>query len=176
MRGLIASVAGALGLKREEAPSPSAALKEINYRGGLVIFSVPQSWVEEYEPEGGGTFYERGENTSTLRLNVITAQSPKEVDASSAHQVLQASRHSEIETLPTGNAIAKRVSRSTEQGQSITTYSWNVGNVVPPRHVRIAIFTYTILSTEEKSARTLSDLALLEASARAARFSSSLGQ
>lgn len=176
MRGLIASVAGALGLKREEAPRSSVALKEITYRGGLVIFSVPQSWVEEYEPEGGGTFYERGENTGTLRLNVITAQSPREVDASSARGVLQVSRHSGIETLPGGNAIAKRVSRSTEQGQPITTYSWNVANAVPPRHVRIASFTYTILSSQEKSAQTLSDLSVLEASARAARFSSSLGE
>ena len=34
------------------------ALKTIKYRGGLVTFRVPAHWKEDYEPEGGGTFYD----------------------------------------------------------------------------------------------------------------------
>ena len=44
------------------------ALKTIIYRGGIARFRVPHSWVEEYEPEGGGTFYEDGPDTGTLRM------------------------------------------------------------------------------------------------------------
>jgi len=120
-------------------------------------------------------FYEQGEHSGTLRLNVITARAPREVDASSARQVLRSSGP-EIEDLPTGNAMAKGISRSTEQGHAITMYWWKVANIVPPWHARIASFTYTILSSQENSARTLSDLSVLDASVRAAGFSTVLGE
>ena len=46
--------------------------KPVIYRGGLVSFNIPSRWREEYELQGGGTFYEVGEDTGTLRLNVLT--------------------------------------------------------------------------------------------------------
>jgi len=46
-------------------------LKTINYRGGIVRFRVPSSWLEEYKPEGGGTFYEDASDAGILRLNVL---------------------------------------------------------------------------------------------------------
>lgn len=50
-------------------------LKTISYRGGIATFAVPESWVEEYEPEGGGTFYDDVEGAGTLRLNVLSFKS-----------------------------------------------------------------------------------------------------
>lgn len=46
-------------------------LKTIVYRGGLVRFSIPATWQEEYEPDGGGTFYKEGPDTGTLRLILL---------------------------------------------------------------------------------------------------------
>jgi hypothetical protein len=57
------------------APKP---LKLITYRGGIAIFEVPNSWVEEYESKGGGTFYEPRDDSGTLRLNVLGFESENE--------------------------------------------------------------------------------------------------
>lgn len=50
-------------------PAPN---KTINYRGGVVTMEIPAHWKEEYEPKGGGTFYEDRADSGTLRLNVLT--------------------------------------------------------------------------------------------------------
>jgi hypothetical protein len=50
----------------------STAMKPVVYRGGIVSFSIPANWREEYESDGGGTFYEDGTDTGTLRLHVIS--------------------------------------------------------------------------------------------------------
>ena len=38
--------------------TPGDKLKTIVYRGGIVRFKIPANWVEEYEEDGGGTFYQ----------------------------------------------------------------------------------------------------------------------
>jgi hypothetical protein len=63
-------------------------MKQIDYRGGIVRFLIPESWVEEYEDAGGGTFYEDRPGCGTLRLNVITAKKP--ADAPDAKRALMA--------------------------------------------------------------------------------------
>lgn len=52
--------------------NPEPAMKEIVYRGGIVVFSIPSNWKEEYEPNGGATFYQEGFKTGTLRLSILT--------------------------------------------------------------------------------------------------------
>lgn len=52
------------------------ALKTIYYRGGVVTFRIPARWQEGYEEAGGGTFYKAGDDTGTLRLNVLTLEAP----------------------------------------------------------------------------------------------------
>ena len=153
--------------------------REIKYRGGLVTFSIPKHWVEEYEPEGGGTFYEDGPNTGTLRINVITMKSPTPVTANSgiaALSGLEDVKPLEIENLPSGNAVAKFVRRSTEQGQAITLYWWYVAQSIPPQHVRTAMFSYTILTSSENSSDSAAQLQLLDKSIRNATFHPTLGE
>jgi hypothetical protein len=48
-------------------------MKRIAYRGGIVSFVIPDVWLEEYEGEGGATFYEDKPGSGTLRLNVPSA-------------------------------------------------------------------------------------------------------
>ncbi len=47
-------------------------MKKITYRGGLISFQIPKDWIEEYEENGGGTFYEDSQESGTLRINVLT--------------------------------------------------------------------------------------------------------
>ncbi len=84
--------------------------KEIAYRGGIVRFSVPSEWAEEYEPQGGAAFYAKRANSGTLRLNVITLKAPNAVTGRTAQEVLTGLRDidpSTVENLPSGNALAR---------------------------------------------------------------------
>ena len=147
--------------------------KEIKYLEGIVTFSIPKHWVEEYEPGGDGIFYEKGKNTGKLRINVITVNLPKIVTANSGAKalcILKDIKSSEIDNLPNGNAIAKIIEHTTEQGQAVTHYWWYVARPIPPQHVRMATFSYTIRSSLEKSPGTEAELQLLEGSIRNSIF------
>lgn len=177
MRKLVAGIAALLSIEssiagQELEPPP----KRINYRGGLVVFALPGTWIEEYEPEGGGLFYAPGDDTGTLRLDVITAKSPTPVTSADSGAVLLKIGNSHVEPLPTGVAIAKRVSREVDRGNPITIYWWSVASAIEPDHVRIANFSYSILSSHEQSERTALDLSFLEQSIRNIRFSPVLGK
>src|SRR5262249_43907386 len=57
----------------EQAPMlDQDGMKAIRCRGGIVTFRIPAHWTEEYEEEGGGTFYDEDNGSGTLRLNVLT--------------------------------------------------------------------------------------------------------
>jgi hypothetical protein len=148
-------------------------MKEIKYRGGIVTFSIPKHWIENYEPDGDGIFYEGGPNTGTLRLSVITAKTPKLLGSDAAYAALSSMKSikpESIEHLPNGNAMTSRVERSSEQGQAITLYWWHVANPIFPNHMRIAIFSYTVQSSQESSASTKNEIQLLTNSIKNATF------
>jgi hypothetical protein len=154
-------------------------VKEIVYRGGIVKFAVPKHWVEEYEPDGGGMFYENAPDTGTLRLNVITVQSPTKLRTDSAYEALRSLKSinpKTIKRLPNGNAITTWVQHSSESGQAITLFWWQVTNPMPPRHMRSANFSYTVLTSQEHLPRTMSEVQLLNGSIENAVFHPSLGE
>lgn len=173
MRKIIAGVVALLSFKGVLAAQES---KQINYRGGLAVFSLPDSWTEEYEPEGGGVFYAPGEDTGTLRLDVITAKSPNPAKCCSAGEVLSKIGHPQSEYLPAGYAMSKHVSWEMDRGVPITIYWWYVASAVEPDHVRIASFSYSVMSSQERTVRTLADLSFLESSIRNIRFNPVLGE
>ena len=154
-------------------------MKDIQYRGGLVIFSVPKHWVEEYEPDGGGMFYENAPDTGTLRLNVITANSPTPLSDDAAFEELVAMKSVKAESvqrLNNGNAIATSIERSSEQGQAITLFWWHVTNPVRPSHLRVANFSYTVLTAQEGSDIVKREVQLLTESIKDAKFHPTLGE
>jgi len=154
-------------------------MKEIKYRGGIVNFLIPKHWVEQYEPNGGGMFYEDAPNTGTLRLNVITAQSSKPLSADAAYEELVAMKSVKTESvqrLKNGNAIGTSIQHSTEQGQKITLFWWHVTNPIRPNHMRIANFSYTVLTSHEGSEPIQREVRRLTESIKNATFHPTLGQ
>ena len=142
-------------------------LKTINYRGGIARFQVPSSWMEEYEPQGGGTFYEVGEDTGTLRINVMDFESPadKVIGAKTAYDLLTSLESvGETECLPSGNAIARSSRTGLESGENLLIYTWHVGVCVTPTHFRMVVFTYTILAAQEHEPTMQQELELLDRS------------
>ncbi|NLD37865.1 MAG: hypothetical protein GX654_13440 [Desulfatiglans sp.] len=155
------------------------SLKEINYRGGVVKFNIPSNWVEEYEETGGGTFYEDAPNTGTLRLNIITMQAPSGAKGNlpfSALSSIPVIENKNIEMLANGNAFAYSVSRSEEDGEKITLYWWYLANQVGSSHIRLANFSYTILTSKEDDQKTKEEIKLLEVQIRKTIFHPGLGK
>jgi hypothetical protein len=153
-------------------------LKTIKYRGGVVTFSIPATWHEEYEPEGGGTFYEDRPDSGTLRLNVITAEAPDNMQELSAYKALLDSQGPgvhQITPLSNGNAVARYVHMPTEKGKQLQIHYWEVASSLPPRHMRIAVFSYTILANQASDAYIQKDLELLNKCITESVFSQKAG-
>ena len=154
-------------------------MKEVKYRGGVITFLIPKNWVENYEPDGGGMFYEDAPNTGTLRVDVITAKSPTPLDRDTAYIELGSMKNVKPETikrLPNGNAIVTWIEHTSERGQAITLFWWHVANPVPPNHLRFANFSYTVLTSQEDSALINSDIRMLTSSITNAAFHSTIGE
>jgi hypothetical protein len=140
-------------------------LKTIKYRGGIARFQIPESWVEEYEPKGGGTFYEPGDDTGTLRINVLDFEwEAKDANSNcSAFEILALTRNiAEIEPLPNSTAVARYVNQEDEDNVPLRIYNWQICLCVTPAHYRIVVFTYTIVDGQERDLKMQEELQLLD--------------
>lgn len=50
-------------------------MREVAYRAGVITFRIPAHWVDEYEADGTGIYYEPSAGSGTLRLTVLTLRS-----------------------------------------------------------------------------------------------------
>ena len=152
----------------------SRALKTIVYRGGILTFRVPSNWRETYDPDGGGEFFEDGPDKPTLRLNVLTARGP-DMSASAAADFL-AKKHGAIERREDGTALVRYVQPAEERGTRLLLTRWEIAQALPPHHLRILAFTWTILASQEHDASIREDFELLDAEIRSAVLSPRLGE
>jgi len=154
------------------------SLKLIIYRGGILRFGIPSHWLEEYEEEGGGTFYEDTPDSGTLRLNVMTMEAPPSVQSLTPMSVLQGALDpgSDIAPLANGNAIATSVEQAEEEGDDLRIQFWQLATVIPPRYGRIAFFSYTVLAKQFEETKVQRELQLLDEQIREAQFSPELGE
>jgi hypothetical protein len=159
-------------------PGDEPPFKTIAYRGGLVTFRVPAHWKEEYEPEGGGTFYDDAPDSATFRLQTITLKAPSPLTAESAPDVLSSLRQAAtapIERLPNGCALIRYTQSAEDRGHRLLITYWSVAHIVPPSHARIANFSYTLLDRQRDDAEFQRELELLDREVRASIFSPELG-
>jgi len=161
----------------DSRPTEPPVMKTINYRGGVVTFRIPASWKEEYSDTDGGTFYEDKPDSGTLRLKLITAESPSEITSDSAASLLNTLSvvKGQVRRQPNGNAFARYEEESVDSGQRIRILYWLVANPVPPKHARIATFSYTVLQGKESQSATMHDIQMLENEILQARFATELG-
>jgi hypothetical protein len=153
-------------------------VKTIAYRGGLVTFRIPDSWVEEYGDKGGGTFYEDRPDSGTLRLNVLTFESKSEVNSESIRQSLLRSQKgddNQLDVLSNGNVLSRYTKSIRDEGSDLIMFYWELGNPLPPRTARLAIFSYTILASQQTDASLKRELEMLEHEIKQAAFSTQRG-
>lgn len=159
----------------------TAAFKTINYRGGVVRFQIPFHWKEEYEDDGGGTFYAPGDDTGTLRLNVLTFKAPpgKQISASTAPEVLAPEaekRGVRITSLREGVAMIRSDEQVEENGEALSIRYWRIAQVLPPADIRLVIFSYTILASQLSTPSSAAELDLLDEQIAAAELAPTLGE
>lgn len=152
--------------------NPPTNMKEISYQGGIISFSVPENWVEEGELDATGVYYKNAQNSGTLRLNVFTFESAQpELPIDVYAELLKNIQTDTIEEVGNGNVIATSIKRSTEQGQPITLYWWYLAQPILPNHLRLAYFSYTILTYQENDSAVKNEIKMLAESIKNAKFS-----
>lgn len=135
---------GSFGSSPKPLPvSGDPPLKTISYRGGLVTFRIPAHWKEEYESEGGGTFYEDAPDSATFRLQTITMKSPSPVTSECAPDILSSlpeAATAPVERLSNGCALIRYTKSPVERGQRLFITYWSVAQVISLHYARIANF------------------------------------
>jgi hypothetical protein len=168
----------------QKAPAPAPVpeqegMKAIRYRGGVVTFRIPDHWTEEYQEDGGGVFYDEDNDTGTLRLNILTFASKTAVTTRTPLSLLEP-RHEQYKGVLTdlghGNALLRYTELAQEDGESLTIHYWQIGNVVPPNHFRLAIFSYTVATKLAADDDVAAEVAVLEEELRACQFAEELGE
>ena len=155
-------------------------MKTISYRGGIVQFNIPENWVEKYDKNGGSEFYFDSQDSGTLRLNVTTLKKPKHIDISELSLVdFLKDFNSEID--PNIRQINEKVAITqydesfVEQGQNLIIRFWIVANLVPPKNIRIATFSYTLLESQFNEPEFIEELKMLNKEIENCIFSEEIG-
>lgn len=156
--------------------------KTVVYRGGVVRFRIPAYWIEEYEHDGGGTFYEEGPDTATLRLNVLSFEGTRPGDTPSAFEFLSNHGRSEqpdaeVVRHADGNASISywKLHEEDADEPALAIRYWQVANRVPPRYMRMAVFSYTIQRAQMNQPRFVDEVRMIDDEVRQCRFSEQLG-
>lgn len=147
--------------------------KSVVYRGGVVTFRIPSHWVEHYEPEGGGEFFEDAPDTPTLRLNVMTMQGPAATPDAAASAL---SGYGRVERRADGTAVVRYAKESDEEGALLRIHYWQIAQPLPPNHMRILVFSLTTLASQQNDPGVVETIALLERELLAARLAQQVGE
>ena len=132
----------------------SIATRLVTHERGLLSFEIPDTWLEETERDGRRIYFYPSEESGTLRVHVLTFQAPNgQMMKSPAEYIAlteKADRRS-IRTLPNGLALGESIFRTVEDGDRITLYWWYLSEVTEPSLSRIAMFSYTVPTSDEGS-------------------------
>ena len=160
-----------------DKPVVEKEMKEISYRGGLVTFSIPYHWKEEYMEDGGAAFYADGEDSGTLRLNVLsfTSEEAKPVDVGAEARSMATKHNGEVTVLRDGSMMARYDQRDTEKGQPITLRFWCVYNRIDDSHMRLVVFSYTLPTAQVMDEKHVRKMEMIERAIRDARFAKVAG-
>jgi hypothetical protein len=151
-------------------------MKRIVYRGGIADFELPGNWKEEYEDEGGGTFYEDRPDSGTLRLNVLSFDGPETITAADmVRTVFRPEEGMRDEDFQEGLRLRTYIAPATEGGESLSIYRWHVAVPIAPRSLRVVIFAHTILSGQERDDFIAEELRIIDSSVRSGIYNREAG-
>ncbi|WP_146851058.1 hypothetical protein [Brevifollis gellanilyticus] len=151
-------------------------MKRITYRGGILEFTLPANWVEEYEDEGGATFYEDRPDSGTLRLNVLGFEGPETITASDmVRTVFRPEEGMSDEDFQDGLRLRTYIAPASEKGEALAIYRWHVAVPIMPRSLRLVIFAHTIVCGQENDDSISQELRIIDSSIRSGFYSREAG-
>ncbi len=148
--------------------------KEINYRGGILTFNIPLDWIEEYDENDGGTFYEDSPTSGTLRVKLLTMKSPRKITSDNVEDVLE-SINEDVIMLPNKNAYKHYSEETTDSGYKIYIFYWSLAQIIEPNNARLVNFSYTVLSDLKNSEFVKNEISFITNEVENANLSSELG-
>jgi hypothetical protein len=166
-----------LGFSFKNRQSPPA-FKTIHYRGGVVSFRLPTQWVESYEEEAGGIFYEDRPDSGTLRLNITTAKRKASMPDDSL-QFLRSLKEADfgiVSQLEAECSMLTYTLDTEESGQRIRIYYWHIASPAAADYIRVASYSFTVATMNDSSTANRNDLEMLRHEIPATAFSSTLGK
>jgi hypothetical protein len=166
------------GLSAETSTDGDSGMKEIIYRGGLVTFSIPANWAEEYGDDGGAVLYDPVPDSGTLRLSVLTVradETSEKIDVDLEVKQKAKETGGSFKILDEGNALVCYDQKTTEEDHEIAIRLWNVYNPIPPSHLRVATFSYTLLESQMDLPKYLEELEMLDRQIAEIRFATHMG-
>jgi hypothetical protein len=148
-------------------------LREVDYRGGLVRFHIPATWRDEYDPEGGGTFFDPASRQRTLRLHTLAIEKPGQAGRDDMAFLLGSLRpRSEctLATLADGRLLLKHVDTGREAGIDLVLYTWQLARSISADRARLAVFTLAVPAAGALDVLSRDDRRRVERIVRAARI------
>jgi hypothetical protein len=141
--------------------------KRVSYHG-LVDFNLPADWVVEVG-EDCGTFYLDQPDSGTLRLHFMSFEHPdaaalSDLEPMFAHRAQQYG--GSFKVLDNGDVLLRYDESRQEDGADLLVRHWQIGMLIPPSLVQVAVFSYTLLADQAQS----EELAWLEEQIESAVF------
>ena len=126
-------------------------------------------------------FYNPAEESGTLHLRVMLLETPvaSPVNKDSAADALadRAEKYRvPIVPLRDGLAMISYDALSEEKGQSLKHRHWLIAQCLPPKNVRVAVFSYTLLAKQFDDPSSATELALVGREVAAAELAPEVGQ
>jgi hypothetical protein len=143
-------------------------MKTVNYRGGLVSFEIPSQWSEDTDTAGSTRFFEDGDDTGTMRLNLLTFERKEsQTLEETAREVFHGQPY---ELLPGQLPMRHALTVQDEGGESLHVHRWDVLVAVSPQQWRLVCFGYTGLASSAAEARMQEELRAVDHAVRTARY------
>lgn len=135
-------------------------------------FFIPTHWNEEYEDAGGGTFYEIGDDTGTLRLNVLSFLMENDILPEKLLSIIEGRKiknDGKVEVLSDGRFLLKYSIKSKKE-EGLLIFFWEVAKLVSPRNYNIAVFSFTIMAKQSESETMLNEISSIEKEVKKVHF------
>jgi len=148
-------------------------MKQVSDKDELLLFHIPDNWVEEPLPNGGTIYYPPDKETPTLRLNILFLTSDEEetLESMEKHFITRMKKDSKYTKVVNGNLLISDISYSSESGIQLRNYHWEVADLHPPRSIQLGIFSLTTEKRESTDDTLPKEYLWLEKEIKNLRFS-----
>ena len=143
-------------------------MQNVDFRNGTLRFRLPKPWIAEYTKDGGASFREP-EGIGVLFLHTIDFDTHEPATPDHAVDLLaNYGDHEgrEVLQLTNGSVIVTYV----EQRDDLAAFAWEVAHALPPDHLRLAAFSFTVKAEASNDPKVVQVVSMLTREIALAEF------